>query len=122
MTSLSTKALLLSKRLIDKYGATIALTTIITSEYNIATGETINTSTSVTVKALIDVFGAAPITSFQDGLVIRRSRQFIVAATGIPRPKPGDEITQDGELWLINSLTDESTGSQSAYYLLQATN
>lgn len=116
MTALDQKFRPLATRLIAKLGAAITYTVVTAGTYNEATGEVLNTETSVSTYATI---AAADAASFEGGTILAGDKKFTIPAEALTAPKAGDKITIGGVIHKVIDVREIWSGEQIAAYVIQ---
>ena len=121
MTALDTRFRSLATKLINKYGKSITLTSVTTGTYNPATGSVTNTTSSATVKAIVEDYSYQDSGSgFTEGLIKVGDKKFTVAAIDLSSaPKPGDTITLGSSAYSVIRVIETWSGEQIASYEIQ---
>lgn len=121
MTALDTKFRSLATELINKYGKSITLTSVTTGTYNPATGSVTNTTSAVTVKAIVEDYNYRDSgVGFTEGLIKIGDKKFTVAAIDLSvAPKPGDTITLGSSTYSVIRVIETWSGEQIASYEIQ---
>lgn len=121
MTALDTRFRSLATKLINKYGKSITLTSVTTGTYNPATGSVTNTTSSATVKAIVEDYSYQDSGSgFTEGLIKVGDKKFTVAAIDLSSaPKPGDTITLGSSTYSVIRVIETWSGEQIASYEIQ---
>ena len=116
MTALDTRFRSLATKIINKYGKSITLTSVTTGTYNPATGSVTNTTSSATVKAIVEDYSYQD-SGFTEGLIKVGDKKFTVAAIDLSSaPKPGDTITLGSSTYSVIRVIETWSGEQIASY------
>lgn len=124
-TVLDNKMRPLAKKLLDKFGKAMTLTTSTVEEYDVDTGEADLTTENYEVKGAFTnprKYGYKNSSSISTGnskLVAGESTSVMIAALGLEvTPKTGDILTIDGVDWKITAVGITNSGELIATYLL----
>ncbi len=121
MTELDVRFRALSVRLINKNGKLVTVKKVNHSGYDPSTGSTINTETSVQVKAIISDFNLQSSgETYQPGLILSGDKKFSIAAADIDKPSIGDKIILEGVVYSVVRVLETWSGEQVSLYTLQA--
>ena len=115
--TLDARARSTADKLLDKFGKSITLTSIVEGSYDPATGDmSANTTTNTTPTAIIkDQNGI----DFISGVVQAGDRKVMIAALGAPTPQPADKVTVDREVYHVVAVRHLWSGELPALYELQ---
>lgn len=105
-------------KLIGQFGRSITLTTVTAGAYNPATGTAANTTSSVSVKAILEDYNGFEIAN---ELAVAGDKKVTVSAADLASaPKPVDTLTIDGQVFTIVGVKAVSSGALNALYIIQA--
>lgn len=120
MSALDDKFRPLATKLIAKYGTAITLNAVTAGAYNPAIGSTSNSAASVDTKAVIRAYTTSKDgAGIAAGLILVGDMEFVVAAEGITKPKPGDTVTLYGVVYSVITCAEIWSGEQVAAYEIQ---
>lgn len=115
--TLDTRARATADKLLDKFGKSITLTSIVEGSYDPATGDMgAGTTTSTTHTAIIKDYNGI---DFISGVVQAGDRKIMIAALGAPTPQPADKVTIDSEVYQVIAVRYVWSGELPALYELQ---
>lgn len=115
MTTLDAKLRPLALSIIAKYGKPITFRKNSDATYDAATGTANSTNTTYPVKATIE---NVKVTFYGSSLVQQGDLSVLIAALGIPEPKPGDQVAIDGRDRAVVDVTTFLSGELPALYRL----
>lgn len=111
--------LISSKRLIEAHGESMVYSVVTEGEYDVETGQTINTETAYTVKMYKKHINATQYS--YPTLVGKTSAMFYLVNTGIAFvPSVNDKITVNSETFVINSIVEHRAQHELALYRIIA--
>lgn len=115
--TLDTRARATADKLLDKFGKSVTLTSIIEGSYDPTTGEMgAGATTSTMHTAIIKDYNGI---DFISGVVQAGDRKVMIAALGAPTPQPADKITIDNEVYQVISVRYIWSGELPALYEMQ---
>ena len=115
--TLDAKARNTADTLLDKFGKSITLTSIVEGSYDPATGDmSANTTTNTTHTAIIKDFNGV---DFISGVIQSGDRKVMIAALGATTPQPADKITIDSEVYQVIAVRYVWSGELPALYEMQ---
>jgi hypothetical protein len=115
--TLDAKARNTADTLLDKFGKSITLTSIVEGTYDPATGDmSANTITNTTHTAIIKDYNGI---DFISGVVQAGDRKVMIAALGAPTPQPADKVTVDSEVYQVVAVRHIWSGELPALYEMQ---
>jgi hypothetical protein len=117
MTALDTSARALSVKLLDKFGKSITLQSIVEGAYDPVTGDmAANTVTTSYPLAVVGDFKGLALAS---GVIQYGDRKVTIAASGSVLPLPTDKVIIDTETYNVISVKSIWSGELAALYELQ---
>ena len=115
--TLDTRARATADKLLDKFGKSITLTSIVEGSYDPATGDMgAGTTTSTTHTAIIKDYNGI---DFIGGVIQSGDRKVMIAALGTTMPQPADKVTVDSEVYQVVAVRYVWSGELPALYELQ---
>ena len=115
--TLDAKARNTADTLLDKFGKSITLTSIVEGSYDPATGDmSANTTTNTTHTAIVKDFNGV---DFVSGVIQSGDRKVTIAALNATTPQPADKVTVDSEVYNVISVKSIWSGELAALYELQ---
>jgi hypothetical protein len=115
--TLDARARSTADKLLDKFGKSITLTSIVEGTYDPATGELSGgTTTSTNHTAVIKDYNGI---DFISGVVQAGDRKVMIAALGAPTPQPADKVTVDSEVYQVVAVRHIWSGELPALYEMQ---
>lgn len=108
-------------RLINKRGKTLVYSRITQGAYDPATGSASTTTTTATIKALVQDFNrASDGLAFMAGLIQEGDKRITIAAQSLPyQPLPGDRVTFDTSTMSVQSVKATFAGELAATFELR---
>ncbi len=115
--SLTTKLRRTSKRLADKFGATLVLTYVSAPTLDAATGIVTTTETTATVRGIVENYSEFDLLT--DPAIEAGDLKVTISAQGITEPAPEDRVTIDSVEYDVIDVTHHESGTTDVMYELQ---
>lgn len=116
MTTLDTTMRQTAVNLVDKYGKNVTHTIVTEGSYDPTTGTITPSSTSNTVKAIVEDYKGIELVS---GQILHGDVKITLPALGNTKPEINDKITIDTVEYMIVSIKTVWSGEYPAVYELQ---
>jgi hypothetical protein len=115
--TLDARARATANTLLDKFGKSITLTSIVEGSYDPATGDmSANTTTNTTHTAIIKDYNGI---DFMGGVIQSGDRKVMIAALDTTTPQPADKVTINSEVYQVIAVRYVWSGELPALYELQ---
>jgi hypothetical protein len=115
--TLDARARATANTLLDKFGKSITLTSIVEGSYDPATGDmSANTATNTTHTAIIKDYNGI---DFMSGVIQSGDRKVMIAALDTTTPQPADKVTIDSEVYQVIAVRYVWSGELPSLYELQ---